>query len=169
MQGIQERCVCGKRLVRERAPAEVFDYLPGKRFFTCKEYKDDGMHYRQPWVCAVEEELQMMKTRLEKCEEHKSLVEKLEVENQELKKMASYYPGFVNLLTSQTGESSTPEFVNLSGSQSVDVDSPDLPAFSSHSAEASTVKERKKWSPKEDVILISSWLNTSKDPIIGNE
>ena len=39
MQGIQERCVCGKRLVRERAPAEVFDYLPGKRFFTCKEYK----------------------------------------------------------------------------------------------------------------------------------
>ena len=39
MQGIQERCVCGKRLVRGRAPAEVFDYLPGKRFFTCKEYK----------------------------------------------------------------------------------------------------------------------------------
>jgi len=39
MQGIQERCVCGQRLVRERAPAEVFDYLPGKRFFTCKEYK----------------------------------------------------------------------------------------------------------------------------------
>ena len=39
MQGIQERCACGQRLVRERAPAEVFDYLPGKRFFTCKEYK----------------------------------------------------------------------------------------------------------------------------------
>ena len=43
------------------------------------------MHYRQPWVCAVEEELQIMKTRLEKCEEHKSLVVKLEAENQELK------------------------------------------------------------------------------------
>lgn len=39
MQGIQERCVCGQRLLRERAPAEVFDYLPGKRFFTCKNYK----------------------------------------------------------------------------------------------------------------------------------
>lgn len=39
MQGIQERCVCGQRLVRERAPAEVFEYLPGKRFFTCKDYK----------------------------------------------------------------------------------------------------------------------------------
>ncbi|KAF3517641.1 hypothetical protein DY000_02062004 [Brassica cretica] len=69
MQGIQERCVCGKRLLRERAPAEVYNYLPGKRFFTCKEYKDDGMHYRKPWVCAVEEELQIMKTQLEKCEE----------------------------------------------------------------------------------------------------
>ena len=43
------------------------------------------MHYRQPWVCAVEEELGFMKTRLEKCEEYKSLVVKLEVENQELK------------------------------------------------------------------------------------
>ncbi|KAG2311788.1 hypothetical protein Bca52824_023345 [Brassica carinata] len=85
MQGIQERCVCGQRLLRERAPAEVYDYLPGKRFFTCKEYKDDGMHYRQPWVCAVEEELGFMKTRLKNCEEHKSLVVKLEVENQELK------------------------------------------------------------------------------------
>ena len=83
--------------------------------------------------------------------------------------MASYCPGFVSLLTSQTGESSTPEFVNLSGSQSIDMDSPDLPAFSNHSAKASTVKERRKWSPKEDVILISSWLNTSKDPIVGNE
>ncbi|KAG2318589.1 hypothetical protein Bca4012_057513 [Brassica carinata] len=85
MQGIQERCVCGQRLLRERAPAEVFDYLPGKRFFTCKNYKDDGMHYRQPWVCAVEEELGIINRRVEKYEEHKSLVVKLEVQNKELK------------------------------------------------------------------------------------
>ncbi|KAL0701390.1 hypothetical protein Bca4012_057512 [Brassica carinata] len=32
--------------------------------------------------------------------------------------MASYPPGFVNLLTSQTGEYSSPGFENLSGSQS---------------------------------------------------
>ncbi|XP_013589482.1 PREDICTED: glutathione S-transferase T3-like [Brassica oleracea var. oleracea] len=64
---------------------------------------------------------------------------------------------------------STPGFVNLSGSESIDFESPDLPAFSSHSSEASTVKERRKWSPKEDVILISAWLNTSKDPTVGNE
>ncbi|XP_013624952.1 PREDICTED: glutathione S-transferase T3-like [Brassica oleracea var. oleracea] len=30
-------------------------------------------------------------------------------------------------------------------------------------------KERRKWSPTEDGVLISAWLNTSKDPVIGNE
>ncbi|XP_056853654.1 glutathione S-transferase T3-like [Raphanus sativus] len=83
--------------------------------------------------------------------------------------MASYSTGYVSLLTSQIGEFSTPGFENLSGSQSIDLDSADLPAFSSQSSEAPTVKERRKWSPKEDVILISAWLNTSKDPIVGNK
>ncbi|XP_024010246.1 glutathione S-transferase T3-like [Eutrema salsugineum] len=34
-----------------------------------------------------------------------------------------------------------------------------------------TVKEkrsRRPWTPTEDLVLISAWLNTSKDPIIGN-
>ncbi|XP_013595015.1 PREDICTED: glutathione S-transferase T3-like [Brassica oleracea var. oleracea] len=30
-------------------------------------------------------------------------------------------------------------------------------------------KERRKWSPTEDGVLISDWLNTSKDPLVGNE
>ncbi|XP_048590890.1 glutathione S-transferase T3-like [Brassica napus] len=30
-------------------------------------------------------------------------------------------------------------------------------------------KERRSWGPTEDVVLISSWLNTSKDPVVGNE
>ncbi|XP_048605490.1 glutathione S-transferase T3-like [Brassica napus] len=33
----------------------------------------------------------------------------------------------------------------------------------------SEVKGRRKWSPTEDGVLISAWLNTSKDPIVGNE
>uniref|UniRef100_A0A0D3CGX1 DDE Tnp4 domain-containing protein n=1 Tax=Brassica oleracea var. oleracea TaxID=109376 RepID=A0A0D3CGX1_BRAOL len=33
----------------------------------------------------------------------------------------------------------------------------------------SGVKERRKWSPKEDKILIVAWLNTSKDPVASNE
>lgn len=30
-------------------------------------------------------------------------------------------------------------------------------------------EERKKWTPTDDVVFISSWLNTSKDPVVGNE
>ncbi|XP_033136155.1 glutathione S-transferase T3-like isoform X3 [Brassica rapa] len=30
-------------------------------------------------------------------------------------------------------------------------------------------KERQKWTPKDDIVLISSWLNTSKDPVVSNE
>ena len=30
-------------------------------------------------------------------------------------------------------------------------------------------KERRKWTPAKDVVLISAWLNTSKDPVVGNE
>nr|VDD32631.1 unnamed protein product [Brassica oleracea] len=30
-------------------------------------------------------------------------------------------------------------------------------------------KERRAWTPTDDLVLISSWLNTSKDPLVGNE
>ncbi|KAF8085066.1 hypothetical protein N665_0683s0008 [Sinapis alba] len=30
-------------------------------------------------------------------------------------------------------------------------------------------KERQKWTPIEDVVLVSAWLNTSKDHVVGNE
>uniref|UniRef100_A0A0D3EBJ9 Uncharacterized protein n=1 Tax=Brassica oleracea var. oleracea TaxID=109376 RepID=A0A0D3EBJ9_BRAOL len=30
-------------------------------------------------------------------------------------------------------------------------------------------KERRTWTPIDDQVLISSWLNTSKDPVVGNE
>lgn len=30
-------------------------------------------------------------------------------------------------------------------------------------------RERRKWTATDDVVLISSWLNTSKDPMVGNE
>ncbi|KAF8044912.1 hypothetical protein N665_6030s0002 [Sinapis alba] len=34
---------------------------------------------------------------------------------------------------------------------------------------ASDRRERRKWTPSDDILLISSWLNTSKDPVVGNE
>lgn len=60
---------------------------------------------------------------------------------------------YVNLLTSQG-------VVDLGSSE---------PLFFSPCSDEATVKERRKWSPKEDVILIGAWLNTSKDPIVGND
>ncbi|XP_013626351.1 PREDICTED: glutathione S-transferase T3-like [Brassica oleracea var. oleracea] len=62
-------------------------------------------------------------------------------------------PGFVNLLASQS-------------SPPIDVDSAEAVGNS-----PGLVKplERRKWVVKEDLVLISAWLNTSKDPIVANE
>lgn len=61
-------------------------------------------------------------------------------------------------------------FVNLLSSQgSVDLDSSEPLWFTGQSPDESSVKERRKWTPKEDIILIGAWLNTSKDPIVANE
>lgn len=70
-------------------------------------------------------------------------------------------------------------YVNLLQSQlPVDLDAAEPLWFGSEGPdepEASGVKstpqqsERRKWSPKEDIILIGAWLNTSKDPIVNNE
>ncbi|KAL0741590.1 hypothetical protein Bca4012_083103 [Brassica carinata] len=57
--------------------------------------------------------------------------------------------------------------VNLFTSQgSIDLGSSEPPFFTGESSEVPTVKERRKWSTKEDLILIGAWLNTSKDPIV---
>uniref|UniRef100_A0A0D3ASC5 Myb-like domain-containing protein n=1 Tax=Brassica oleracea var. oleracea TaxID=109376 RepID=A0A0D3ASC5_BRAOL len=52
-----------------------------------------------------------------------------------------------------------------------------LPFFASQATHDSNIgeetqgsrKERRTWSPTDDVVLISSWLNTSKDAVVGNE
>ena len=76
--------------------------------------------------------------------------------------------GYLDLLNSQHYEPVSP---------SVALGSSELPLFSSQwtnsrSQDAETTEYkigRRNWSQKEDLVLISAWLNTSKDPIIGNE
>uniref|UniRef100_A0A0D3C2B0 Myb-like domain-containing protein n=1 Tax=Brassica oleracea var. oleracea TaxID=109376 RepID=A0A0D3C2B0_BRAOL len=58
---------------------------------------------------------------------------------------------------------------------SVDISASNVSLFGPWSeeenVEAPTVedrKERRKWTPTEDHVLISAWLNTSKDPVVGN-
>ncbi|XP_048615630.1 glutathione S-transferase T3-like [Brassica napus] len=69
-------------------------------------------------------------------------------------------------------------YMNLLFSQSqtpVDLDSPETFWFGSQGPSESVVESavesgvRRKWSPKEDKILIGAWLNTSKDPVVSNE
>uniref|UniRef100_A0A1J3HEG1 Glutathione S-transferase T3 n=1 Tax=Noccaea caerulescens TaxID=107243 RepID=A0A1J3HEG1_NOCCA len=47
------------------------------------------------------------------------------------------------------------------------------PGFSQCTQEASVSEvnalKRQKWTPSDDILLISAWLNTSKDPVVGNE
>uniref|UniRef100_A0A0D3DQY8 Myb-like domain-containing protein n=1 Tax=Brassica oleracea var. oleracea TaxID=109376 RepID=A0A0D3DQY8_BRAOL len=59
----------------------------------------------------------------------------------------------------------SPRFVNLLASQSsppIDVDSAEAAVNSPGLVKPA---ERRKWSTKEDIVLISAWLNTSKDLI----
>ncbi|XP_013607703.1 PREDICTED: glutathione S-transferase T3-like [Brassica oleracea var. oleracea] len=81
----------------------------------------------------------------------------------------------------------TPKFVELLNSQqdnffcfledSAQLSSSKLPVFGTQGTEASSAKEdtpaehreRRIWTPVDDVVLISSWLNTSKDLLVGNE
>ncbi|RID50496.1 hypothetical protein BRARA_H01222 [Brassica rapa] len=74
-----------------------------------------------------------------------------------------------------------PNFVDLLNSQQDyppdEFGSSQRPVFTSQGAETSSFcedshtqrKERKKWTPADDLVLISAWLNTSKDPVVSNE
>ncbi|XP_013594401.1 PREDICTED: glutathione S-transferase T3-like [Brassica oleracea var. oleracea] len=67
---------------------------------------------------------------------------------------------FVDLLNSQQ------DVVFGLGEDSVRVSSSQVPHFGEIPVER---KERRTWTPTDDQVLISSWLNTSKDPVVGNE
>ncbi|CAN7091612.1 unnamed protein product [Brassica rapa subsp. narinosa] len=66
--GIPTRCSCGGGIINEVRGKEDYDTLPGKWFFTCKNYEDDGLHYRQPWVIGVQEEISCLTKRVEEAE-----------------------------------------------------------------------------------------------------
>ncbi|XP_024008034.1 glutathione S-transferase T3-like [Eutrema salsugineum] len=69
---------------------------------------------------------------------------------------------FVDLLTSQQE--------NFLSFPAVDLGSSQASIFSSQTEETpAEKKERRTWTPAEDLLLISSWLNTSKDPVVANE
>ncbi|XP_056848615.1 glutathione S-transferase T3-like [Raphanus sativus] len=78
---------------------------------------------------------------------------------------------YVGLLHSQQGSVFHKNFPFESFHSSVNFGESDIPAFSSQQSQETPVDRvvRRKWTPADDDVLISVWLNTSKDPIIGND
>ena len=72
---------------------------------------------------------------------------------------------FVELLNSQQ------EMVFGFSQDSVSLSSSQAPVFAFQATTETPAerRERRVWTPVDDVVLISSWLNTSKDPVVGNE
>ncbi|KAF8088628.1 hypothetical protein N665_0533s0014 [Sinapis alba] len=83
---------------------------------------------------------------------------------------------FQNLLNSQQPYTQNP-YQSANREPSIELSASDASVFGTQWAEdayddalpVADRKERRKWSPTEDVVLISVWLNTSKDPVVGNE
>ncbi|RID58369.1 hypothetical protein BRARA_F01674 [Brassica rapa] len=78
---------------------------------------------------------------------------------------------FQNLLNSQNPYQSVPRepTVEVSASDASMLGSPWNEDVDDDVEILSDRKERRKWTLTEDVVLISAWLNTSKDPVVGNE
>ncbi|XP_048605354.1 glutathione S-transferase T3-like [Brassica napus] len=81
----------------------------------------------------------------------------------------SSHSKFVELLSQQTVSfGNNEDSVDLSSSQplpgSVGTETSNCDGDS-----APQRRERRKWTPTDDVVLISSWLNTRKDHVVGNE
>uniref|UniRef100_A0A0D3CJV8 Myb-like domain-containing protein n=1 Tax=Brassica oleracea var. oleracea TaxID=109376 RepID=A0A0D3CJV8_BRAOL len=143
---------------------DTYDYLLGKRYFICKDFENDGLHFRQPWVTTIHEEVDRLKERyheqaklLRECQALKDQVRMLQDEDSFLlgfNRVELRIPYLVFSVSTRETQSQIPKWQTPLAFQCSD---------------ESTVKERRKWSPKEDIILIGAWLNTSKDPIVGNE
>ncbi|XP_056844805.1 uncharacterized protein LOC130496614 [Raphanus sativus] len=82
--GIPSRCYCGGKMIDEVQGKEERDTLPGKRFFTCINYEADGLHYRQPWVFGVQEEIEKLTARLEKAEK---VIKEVPILNQQIESL----------------------------------------------------------------------------------
>jgi len=82
----------------------------------------------------------------------------------------SSHSKFVELLSQQTlSFGNNEDSVELSSSQVPFQSSLGTDASNNGGDTAAEPKLRRKWTPTDDVVLISSWLNTSKDPVVGNE
>ncbi|KAG2306290.1 hypothetical protein Bca52824_026038 [Brassica carinata] len=60
---IPKLCPCGSIMKEIVDEEDTYDYLPGKRYFVCKDFENDGLHFRQPWVMGMQQEVERLKVR----------------------------------------------------------------------------------------------------------
>ena len=85
--------------------------------------------------------------------------------------------GYVGLLHNVQNNNVQENFPYESFPSSVDIGASEMPPFSSQQSEATSQPQdtpvdrmvRRKWTQGDDEVLISAWLNTSKDAVVGNE
>ncbi|XP_018480023.1 glutathione S-transferase T3-like [Raphanus sativus] len=77
---------------------------------------------------------------------------------------------YMGLLNSQEASVLNENFPYESFHSSVNYGESEIPPFNSQHSEDTAVDKqvRRKWTPADDEVVISAWLNTSKDPIVGN-
>ncbi|CAH2035404.1 unnamed protein product, partial [Thlaspi arvense] len=86
--GIPRRCPCGGSIKHDVSPSPKFkhdfDTQPGSRYFICTEFKiwifflgktNDELHFRQPWVFGVEQEIEKL---VMKVEEQSRMIEEMQ-------------------------------------------------------------------------------------------
>ena len=96
--------------------------------------------------------------------------------------MTSKYPysqssSYIGLLNSQHETVNHENYPYGSFHSSVNLGASEIPPFSSQQPNVPSQpvvtpverRERKKWTPADDEVLISGWLNTSKDVVVGND
>jgi len=85
--------------------------------------------------------------------------------------------GYVGLLHNVQNNNVQENFPYEIFPSSVDIGASEMPPFSSQQSEATSQPQdtpvermvRRKWTSGDDEVLISAWLNTSKDAVVGNE
>lgn len=82
LQGIPQLCPCGSITKQIVDKYDTYDYLPGKRYFIFKDFENDGLHYRQPWVIGVQEEVERLKLKVLR---HENLLRECEALKEQVK------------------------------------------------------------------------------------
>uniref|UniRef100_A0A0D3EG43 Uncharacterized protein n=1 Tax=Brassica oleracea var. oleracea TaxID=109376 RepID=A0A0D3EG43_BRAOL len=88
---------------------DTYDYLPGKRYFICKDFENDGMHFRQPWVMGVQQEVERLKIRVHEHEKLLRECDELKAQVRMLLRRVLYFPSAF-----EEGDSSRSSQVDMS-------------------------------------------------------